>query len=444
MREIIAKLDCKHLLRRDGRYLVALSGGADSVCLLHVLHTLGYNIEAVHCNFHLRGEEADRDENFCRSLCEKMGVKIHLAHFDTLTHAKLHKVSIEMAARTLRYNYFEQLRKDLKADGICVAHHQEDSVETVLLNIIRGTGLNGLTGIAPRNGYILRPMLNITRTEIERYLAENGQDYVTDSTNMETIAVRNKIRLEVLPMLKTINPSVCEDIAKMSARLSESWKIVDKAVRESTERVMHGSIIDTERLLAETSPETVLFHILTPYGFQPAQIEDISRLLKCLKTGCVWRSATHELLSDRGRLIIEKVTLSQHKESKIPEEGIYNLDGGLRLTVKTTVVDDSFVIPRDSATVAVDAAKVSFPLTVRTLERGDRFIPFGMKGSKLISDYLTDRKRTLFEKRRQRVLTDAEGRIVWLMGERIDNRFRITDNSHQALMLSFQLHLQEP
>lgn len=436
MRKTIAKLDCKHLLRKEGKYLVALSGGADSVFLTHVLHRLGYAIDAAHCNFHLRGEESDRDEAFCKNLCERLGIAIHIVHFDTKTYADLHKVSIEMAARDLRYNYFEQLRKDIGADGICVAHHMEDSVETVLLNIIRGTGLNGLTGISPRNGYILRPMLNVTRKEIEQYLDACGEEYVTDSTNLEAVALRNKIRLEVVPLLKTINPSVCEDIAKMSARLAEASKVMDDAMQDAANRVCNDNIIDTGKLLNEVSPEMVLFHILSPYGFQPAQIENISSSLTCLKTGSTWKSDSHELLFNRGSLIIEKINNPETREYKIPETGTYNLGDGLRISVKMVDIDDGVVIPKTSDTVAVDAEKVRFPLTIRHAANGDRFIPFGMKGSKLISDYLTDKKKTLFEKRQQRVITDAEGRVVWLIGERTDNRFRITGQSKKAVILS--------
>lgn len=436
MRKTIAKLDCKHLLRKEGKYLVALSGGADSVFLTHVLHRLGYAIDAAHCNFHLRGEESDRDEAFCKNLCERLGIALHIVHFDTKTYADLHKVSIEMAARDLRYNYFEQLRKDIGADGICVAHHMEDSVETILLNIIRGTGLNGLTGISPRNGYILRPMLNVTREEIEQYLDACGEEYVTDSTNLEAVALRNKIRLEVMPLLKTINPSVCEDIAKMSARLAEASKVMDDAMQDAANRVCNDNIIDTGKLLNEVSPEMVLFHILSPYGFQPAQIENISSSLTCLKTGSTWKSDSHELLFNRGSLIIEKINNPETREYKIPETGTYNLGDGLRISVKMVDIDDGFVIPKTSDTVAVDAEKVRFPLTIRHAANGDRFIPFGMKGSKLISDYLTDKKKTLFEKRQQRVITDAEGRVVWLIGERTDNRFRITGQSKKAVILS--------
>lgn len=424
------------LLRMDEKYLIALSGGADSVFLFVMMKMMGYTIEAVHCNFHLRGKESDGDEAFCKSLCERMETPLHIVHFDTTTYAELHKVSIEMAARTLRYTYFEQLRKDIGATAICVAHHKDDSVETVLMNLIRGTGLRGLTGIQPRNGYILRPLLNISRSEIEEYLHSIGQEYVTDSTNLEAVATRNKIRLEVIPLLKSINPSVCQDIAKMSGRLHETSKIVNHVVEQATQRVFDGTTIDITKLLSEVSPEMILFHILSPYGFQPSQIEDINASLTNPKTGSIWSSGSHEVLLDRNRLIIGIVEESCRKEYRIPEDGLYSLGKDLRITVRTIAVDDTFIIPKSSTTIAVDATLVSFPLTVRVAANGDRFVPFGMKGSKLVSDYLTDRKKTIFEKRSQYVITDSKGRIVWLIGERPDNRFRITSSTTKAIEFS--------
>ena len=202
------------LMEKDALYLVALSGGADSVSLLLVLKKLGYRVEACHCNFHLRGEESIRDEKFCEQLCISENIPFHHIHFDTKSYSELHHVSIEMAARNLRYSYFESLRKDLNADAICVAHHQEDSVETVLINLIRGTGVKGLRGILPKNGNIIRPLLCVNRSEIEGYLAALNQGFVIDRTNLIDDVVRNKIRLNIIPLLEQINPRVKDNILK--------------------------------------------------------------------------------------------------------------------------------------------------------------------------------------------------------------------------------------
>ena len=215
------------LLDINKLYLVALSGGADSVALLLLLKEHGYNIHAAHCNFHLRGEESDRDEKFCVALCEQMNIELHRVHFDTETYAELHKVSIEMAARELRYRWFEQLRQDIGAAGICVAHHRDDSVETVLLNLVRGTGIHGFVGILPRNGYIVRPLLCVSRAEIENFLHTRNQDYVTDSTNLESNVKRNRIRLEILPLLKTLNPSISDSIQQTAENIRGAVDVLD-------------------------------------------------------------------------------------------------------------------------------------------------------------------------------------------------------------------------
>ena len=207
------KTQCiKKAVDKEKKYIVALSGGADSVCLLLKMLDEGRHVEAAHCNFHLRGAESDRDESFVVSLCSRLGVTLHRAHFDTREYASLHKVSIEMAARTLRYDYFEKLRIDIGAEAILVAHHRDDNVETVLMNMVRGTGIRGVAGIRPRNGHILRPLLDMSRSDIEAYLRERGETYVTDSTNLEDEATRNKFRLNVVPLLRTINPRASENI----------------------------------------------------------------------------------------------------------------------------------------------------------------------------------------------------------------------------------------
>ena len=244
------------LMRPDGKYLVALSGGADSVCLLLVLQRLGYQVEAAHCNFLLRGEESHRDERFCIDLCQRLSIPLHLVHFDTHTYAAAHHVSIEMAARELRYAYFAQLREDIGAAAICVAHHQDDSVETFLLNVVRGTGLKGLRGVQPRRGDVVRPLLCVTRTAIEGYLASEGQAYVTDSTNLQpAAAVRNRIRLEVLPLLQSINPGIRDSIMQTTHHMGEAFKVYDYALAEPVARFRCEGRLSLAELVAAPSAE---------------------------------------------------------------------------------------------------------------------------------------------------------------------------------------------
>ena len=259
------------LLKSSELYLVALSGGADSVALLLLLKNAHFNVHAAHCNFHLRGEESDRDEAFCVEFCQRLGVELHRAHFDTREYAELHKVSIEMAARELRYKWFEQLREDIGAAGICVAHHRDDSVETVLLNLVRGTGLRGLTGIQPRNGHILRPLLCVSRAEIEAFLAEKGQKYVTDSTNLKADVQRNIVRLEVLPLLRKLNPAVAENIQRTAENLSEAQQVLNVAIA----RINDSNILNLRDIERYGSSEYLTFEWLKKYGFNGDQVRQI-------------------------------------------------------------------------------------------------------------------------------------------------------------------------
>lgn len=410
----------QQLLDADRKHLVALSGGADSVALLLVLRRLGYAVDAVHCNFHLRGEESDRDEQFVRSLCEKESVCLHLAHFDTKAYAELHQVSIEMAARELRYRYFEQLRQDIGAGEVCVAHHQDDAVETLLMNLVRGTGIHGLTGIRPRNGHIVRPLLCVSRAEVTDYLDALGQPYVTDSSNLVPDVVRNKLRLQVLPLLKTINPAASANIAKTARRMAEVERLFDRSVQAALSEHFKEGVIAVADILQHPSPECLLHELLSPYGFNPAQIEQVFANLSA-PSGRIFQSPTHEATIDRGRLIVDE----RHEPLptlRIPEPGIYHYAASQKFCFE---VSDRVQVSKSPGYASLDADKVRFPLTIRPVQAGDRFQPFGMKGSRLVSDYLTDRKRSVFEKRRQLVVTDADDRIIWLVGERTDQRFCI-------------------
>ena len=231
-------IEKEHLFSPDDKILIALSGGADSVALLYILHTAGYHCEAAHCNFHLRGKESDRDELFVRQLCERMEIHLHTIDFNTTQYATEKHISIEMAARELRYQWFEKIRKECQADVVAVAHHQDDSIETILLNLIRGTGITGLLGIRPRNGAIVRPLLCINREEIIRYLQNIGQDYVTDSTNLEDEYTRNKIRLNLLPLMQEINPSVKNTLIDTSNYLNDVATIYNKCIEETKKKVI--------------------------------------------------------------------------------------------------------------------------------------------------------------------------------------------------------------
>jgi len=442
LKKIASYISYHHLLQSDKRYLVALSGGADSVTLLLVLHKLGYAIEAVHCNFRLRGAESDRDERFCRDLCANMHVPFHVVHFDTQGYAALHHQSIELAARNLRYNYFEQLRRDIEAEAICVAHHADDSVETVLMNMMRGTGLLGLTGIKPRNGYIIRPLLCVHRKEIENWLHCVGQPYVTDSTNLHDDVTRNKIRLHLLPLMKQINGNASDNILATINHLQEATKIIEKALDEADKRVGSYSpsgilTISIDNLMREPSPEYLLYHLLMPYGFTPAQVEAIAANLHA-GAGKEYRSATHWLAFSRRGLQVAPIEQQSHKAMRLPEPGTYVWNEKQRLKITIDNRSESFRPSKEAYRATLDADKVAFPLTLRHVVQGDRFVPFGMKGSKLVSDFLTDRKLSVIDKSRQLVVTDAHNNILWLIGQRTDDRYKIGHDTVRVMTLSVQ------
>jgi len=442
----------EHLLRVDALYLVALSGGADSVALLLCLKELGYRVEAVHCNFQLRGEESMRDERFCEELCQRENIPLHKVHFDTQSYADLHKVSIEMAARELRYHYFFQLKEALKAEGICVGHHKEDSVETILINLVRGTGLSGLMGIRPRKNDIIRPLLCVTRHEIEDYLRRHASTFVTDSTNLVDDVVRNKIRLNVLPQLVEINPSVTDAILTTANHLSDVEAIVQESLKEALEKAVHffyseSSVsqsslskhpfqLDLTTVRAFPSPAYLLFYILKPLGFSSSQIAEMVSHLDG-QTGQLWYSSTHELTHDRGFFMVLPREEGEPRTLVIPETGryVYDKQLSLRLTERTLAPSLTVSFSKNPTIVDLDASSIRFPLTLRRVAEGDRFTPLGMRGSQLVSDFLTNLKRNRFEKRNQLVLLDATGTILWVLGLRINDHFKLTPQSTSCLRI---------
>lgn len=434
VREYIEK---NNLISKEQLILLGLSGGADSVALLRILLAIGYRCVAVHCNFHLRAEESNRDQQFVEQLCSRLGVKLELCSYDTISYAAEKKISIEMAARELRYADFERLRQEYNANSIAVAHHRDDSVETLLMNLMRGTGIRGLTGIKPKNGYVIRPLLSVERVEIEEYLNSIGQDYVTDSTNLETDYTRNKIRLNLLPLMRVINPNADRAIENTALHLQQAYLIyndaVQKAIADVVKREDEVLIIDTDALLATASPAAILYEILSGYGYNEQQVSDIMESLDA-ESGRRFTSAGYLLYKERNRLVLMKnddvdfcvaVDLNTTDNIMLPDGRI------LRFEFR----DGDAEIARDSTVATLDADKVGNSLTVRVWQQGDSFIPFGMKGRKLLSDYMTDRKFSITKKRNQCVVCN-DCALVWVVGERSDNRYRITKDTVRQLVIS--------
>ncbi|MGN0221680.1 MAG: tRNA lysidine(34) synthetase TilS [Prevotella sp.] len=435
------------LLHKDCLHLVALSGGADSVALLLALHRLGYTTEAVHCNFHLRGEESDRDESFVKDLCNTLGIKLHIAHFDTVTYSECHRMSIELAARNLRYDYFERLRKDVGAASICVAHHIDDQVETVLMNIVRGTRLQGLVGMKPISGNIVRPLLCVTRQEIIGFLDKEHQTYVTDSTNLEDDATRNMFRHHVVPLLKTINPNVNQGILRLSEYMGNVSAIYRQCVEDKLSQLcLHqegGIVINLSRLLQERHWDQLLFEFLIDKGFNHTQIEQcIHSVLQTDKNVRSEKSATTKtFLSSDCELYVERDTIALYpilphfNDYRLPDTGTYQLQDGKKVNLEYKEKTYDFIIPKQRDFACLDASSIRFPLVLRRVKDGDRFMPFGMNRYKLVNSYLRDRKVSLYRKRCQLVLEDGNGNILWLVNERIDQHYRISESTKWMLVV---------
>lgn len=422
------------LLGREHPVLVALSGGADSVALACVLQDLGYKIEAAHCNFCLRGAESERDEAFVTDFCQRRKIVLHRRCFSTHAYAHEHHVSIEMAARTLRYDFFEQLLQERELDCVAVAHHREDNTETVLLNLLRGTGIRGLRGIQYRNGKVVRPLLDVSRQEIEDYLAECHQDYVTDSTNLQDEVQRNKIRLNVMPRMREIYPNADESIHQGARRLSDAFRIYEYGMDLLMQQVVHGNRILLEELNRTPAPETVLYEILSRMDFNPAQVAAIYEQ-QGGESGKVYESATHRLLRDREALVFEKKAVRPARLEKVlPLEGIMRVTDDVTFLISRSSYSSGGPLPREKNVICMDLDKVEFPLVVRTPQTGDRFMPFGMKGMKLVSDFLTDLKKNVFEKERQLLVCSGD-KIAWVVGERPDDRFRVTEHTRHILRI---------
>ena len=386
-----------------GKTLVALSGGADSVALLRLLAaqaTPEAQPEALHCNFHLRGEESQRDEDFCRQLCQRLGLPLHVRHFDTQAYARTHGIGIEMAARRLRYQWFEEMRQQLGADQVAVAHHLDDQAETLLLNLLRGTGLRGLAAMRPRSGHIVRPLLPYSKADILAYLAHIGQDYVTDSTNLQPCTLRNQLRLRVLPLLRELNPQASRHLAQAAERVAQALPYYERGLETAT----------------ELTPET-LHHRLLGLGFTPAQEADI---LRTRRSGALFESPTHSLVLHRGHIVVEP----RNRPDPPPQ-------------LETRIVAPGELPPwSDPNECRLDADLVPQPLSLRHPQAGDRLRPLGMqRGTRLLNDYLADQGQHLLQRRRQWLLVTPQGRIVWPLGLRPDQRFAATDATRRVLLV---------
>lgn len=422
------------LLNESEPVIVGLSGGADSVALLNILIRLGYTCIAAHCNFHLRGEESGRDARFSEQIAEQNNIPFEKIDFNTNQYAGDNKLSVEMAARELRYRWFEEIRLKHNSQAIAVAHHRDDSMETFLLNVIRGTGIHGLTGIHPKNGMVVRPLLCLSKEDILNWLEERQLPYIIDSTNLSDEYTRNYIRLNLLPVMERINPSVKETMARTVNYLSEAEVIYNSVIEQARiNAFICPSDISIKTLLSYPSPSTVLYELLKPYNFTPAVSDSVFLSLEG-ESGKEFYSSSHRLIKDRDTLQITSLTCKEAEgDTYYFTPGVE--DGQLPVEFHCeSIAAFGLQIEKDKSIAYFDADKLQYPLLLRRWRDGDWFIPFGMTGKKKISDYFSDNKFSLLRKENTWILCNGED-IIWIVGERADNRYRVSGLTKKVLAI---------
>ena len=435
MKEQIQQYIIQHqLLSGEKPVVVGISGGADSVALLHILVSLGYKCIAAHCNFNLRGDESFRDEQFTIDFTKRLQVPLCKISFETNKYAQENRLSVEMAARELRYRWFEELLNTYDADAVAVAHHRDDSVETLLINLTRGSGITGLTGIKPKNGNVVRPLLCVSREDIYAYIENNGLEYVTDSSNSSDIYTRNFIRLKVIPLLEEINPSVKASLARTTNHLYDASLIYNHSIEEARKVIIQNNRLSISVLLSFPAPATILYEMLKPYGFSRTVCESIFTVLE-KDSGKIFYSSTHRLLKDRSDLLIDVLSGEDNRAYLINLEDD-NVDLPVELKPEIVVIKEDYQIEKDKKFAYFDFDKLSFPLVLRHWQEGDWFVPFGMKGKKKVSDYFSDKKFSLFDKEKTWLLCSGQD-VIWIVGERTDNRYRIEKTTKRVLKLKF-------
>ena len=427
---------------KDKKLLIAISGGIDSVVLTHLLHQSKDNISLAHCNFKLRDKESDLDEVFVNDLGKKLNLKSHTTSFNTDDYANNNKLSIQMAARELRYNWFAELLEENNLDYVLTAHQKEDVLETFLINFTRGTGLEGLTGIPAINGQIVRPLLNFTRDEIHAFATKNNIEWREDKSNASTKYFRNKIRHQVIPVLKELNPSLMQSFDKTLENLKGSQQIIHDKIanlkKNVTDLKSEPQQFSIDEIKKTSNPKAYLFELLKEYNF--TEWNDVVDLLDA-QSGKQILSKTHRLIKDRTHLLLSKKsdinTEVQHAKFEISENDIEFHNGSISLKIENKKLNSEATNLKYD-TVQIDNNLLNFPLIVRKWQKGDYFYPIGMQGRKKLSKFFKDEKFSLLEKEKTWLLCTSLNEIVWIIGKRPDNRFKITKDTTKTLKITIQ------
>ncbi|MDP4273800.1 MAG: tRNA lysidine(34) synthetase TilS [Bacteroidota bacterium] len=436
IREFQNFIDKNQLFDRKQKILLTVSGGIDSISMLHLFHKVGIDIGVAHCNFMLRGEESDEDEIFVRNMAAMLAVPFYVIRFNTWEYARQEGISIEMAARDLRYKWFEEIRVQYKYDYIATAHNLNDVVETFFLNIVRGTGIKGLTGIKPKSNHLIRPMLFASRRQIEAYCLEHDLHFREDSSNASVKFSRNKIRHLILPVLEKINPNFLQTAVENIQRLSETEQIYFSKVGEVKKQVCfekEGSFYIDLNKMKEIEPQSsYLYEFLVPFNFSRDNVAEIIEAMDGIP-GKQFFSSTHRLLKDRNYLIITGIKKQADLKYYI-DEGMTLINGPVKLKLRVIKKEEGFKLPLNSQIACLDYDRITFPLILRHWQKGDYFRPLGMKDIKKLSDYFIDNKLSLIEKEQAWLLT-SENKIVWIVGRRLDDRYKITDRTQNILVI---------
>ncbi|SFU19605.1 tRNA(Ile)-lysidine synthase [Algoriphagus locisalis] len=428
----------KSILDPSKTYLLASSGGMDSMCLGNLLTKAEIPFEIAHVNFQLRGEDSNQDEEFLRKWANSLGVPFHVHHADTYTFASERNISTQMAAREIRYDWFEKLRSERNLAGIIVAHHEDDQIETIVLNLLRGTGIEGIYGMSERRGWLIRPLLPFSRKEIQEFVLENKIEWREDSSNEKTDYKRNKLRHISLPALYSVADDAKSNLLNSFARLKDTGKaftsLFENWKNEKIEESEGMQILSANDLLRTAGSSSLLYFWLRPYGFNSAQAQDILEACQFSESGKLFESSTHLLNIDRDQLILaplpgefDSISISENDIDFLLPEGKYEL---LKL-------ENKVALDRNKQNAMLDLERLSFPLKIRTWQEGDRFIPLGMKNAKKISDFLIDLKVPVVKKRAVKVLI-SEGQIAWVIGHRIADWAKSTAATRKILYLKKQ------
>ena len=424
----------KKLFTKNDHILLAISGGVDSMVLAHLLKSGNYNFSLAHCNFKLRGKESDGDEKFCNEFANKNGLKIHNIKLDVKKYCKTHKVSVQMAARALRYNWFYEIIEKEKLNYLITAHHANDVIETVLINLLRGTGIQGLGGIVEKNRLTVRPLLQFTKQEIINYAKAHKIKFRIDQSNLEDKYTRNFLRLNVIPRLRKINNSIENTFIENSFRFSQEAGIVKDYLRKHSEHLIQKMddyvLIDKIKLKNENYKETLIHFLLNPYGFSQTQEQNILKNIMDGKlSGKTFYATKYKLIIERNELIIYSRVSKKTEEIKIRSLT------ELKNVSLFKITEENQILNPTKNELYVDESKLIFPIKIRSKQTGDKFKPFGMTGTKLLSDFCKEKKLNYSQKNNVKLLVNGNNEIIWVIGYQSDDRYKINPDENKFLKI---------